>query len=383
MNSACPLFCCVLALTFFVRTGQGQTTAQSPTIPSKSKIEGLLLSNDPKSIAWGAHYAVLAGDQSLLPDLLSVAAKWQLTSESSGEDDSSARLTAAQLDERDSTAAILDDLIVMDASVPVTTLRSLAKDFPNFVAILLSRLPLEESQPLSLELYRSDIKNGYSLQYVSAALLAQAPPSGFVADLLSSIHVRARIFVTKPGVEVKQHLRGGSLGCVDVPHDQWPSFGIYTLSQYRIADALIVPLGGHPVYAVRSETIHYRNDACEMTGVPLVLGPEQKLGFLAQMLGIEPDRFGWKIEIQQNIEFNSDQQFFDAVHSFVALQQQQYKRTAAALFAKNLMTTSEQEKSLPQLDMYIEDQRGSDYTPIEKPSFLPSNVMWSLQSWNE
>lgn len=382
MNSVCHFFFCVLTLGF-LGIGQAQEPAQSPTIPSKSKIEGLLLSSDPKSVAWGAHYALRAGDQSLLPDLLSVAAKWQLISESSGEDDNSASLTAAQLDERDAMAAILDDLIVMDASVPITTLRSLAKDFPNFVAILLSRLPLEESQPLSLELYRSDIKNGHSLQYVSAALLAQAPPSGFVADLLSSIHVRARIFVTKPGVEVKQHLYGSGFGCVDSPRNQWPSFGIYTLSQDKIADAFIIPLGGHSIYAARSETTHYRNDACDITGVPLVLGPEQKLGFLAQMLGIEPDRFGWKIEIQQNIQFDSDQQFLAAVQSIVSLQQQQYKRTAAALFAKNLMTTSEQEKSLPQLDLYIEDQRGLDYSPIAEPTFLPPNVTWSLQSWNE
>ena len=49
-------------------------------------------------------------------------------------------------------AAVLDALIQMKAAVPADTLRNLASDFPNYVAILLSRLALGESQSLSFDL---------------------------------------------------------------------------------------------------------------------------------------------------------------------------------------------------------------------------------------
>lgn len=67
---------------------------------------------------------------------------------------------------------VVDALIQLNAPVPSATLRNLAPDFETAAAILLARMPMEESGPLSLELYRSPVKPDFTLQYVSAPTLS-------------------------------------------------------------------------------------------------------------------------------------------------------------------------------------------------------------------
>jgi hypothetical protein len=359
--------------------------AQNPLaagIPSGKKIEALLSSGDPRLVAWGAHYALASKDQTLIPHMLSLAEEWEPLPVPTEGDSSAAGLTSIQLDQRDALAAVLDTLIQLNAVVPASALRNLAGDFPNQVAIFLTRLPPEDSQALELEFYHSDPKTHgeRNLQYMGGALLAQAPPPGFAADVLSSIHGRATITITSPTFKAEALYRGGESGSCfpDDTHKDWPRFGVYELSEGKMQGGFVLIPGTDPVYALRSETNHYRGNRCENFTF-LVLGPEQRRSLIARMLAISQDDIEWKIETTDTIQFNSNEQFYRELQEFISAEQQKYRETASALVGKNLMTDSEQEESLPQLDLAFNDQRGPGYSPIPLPPSLPAHVTWPDQ----
>jgi hypothetical protein len=56
-------------------------------------------------------------------------------------------------------AAVVDTLIQMRVLVPAETLRSLAPDFGNVVAVLLSRMPISEAVPVAFDFYRAEVFN--------------------------------------------------------------------------------------------------------------------------------------------------------------------------------------------------------------------------------
>jgi hypothetical protein len=365
----------------FILIGVGACLAQEgapfPQPPSTDKIANLLSSGDPRLVAWGVHYALVAKDPRVIPNLIDVADRWEATLDSNiGEADS------AQTDQHDAMSAVLDAIIQLHGTVTTASLRNLAGNFPNQTAILLSRKPPDEAQSLSQEFYQGDAKTrgAHNLQYVSAVMLAQHPPPGFAADLFSSIHNRATITITKPGYSEAGTYGGGMGGScfVDDSHQDWPLFGIYQLSTDKIEGSIVLIAGPDPVYVGRSETRHGIADFCQNFTF-LVLGPEERRRFVARWLGMAPDDLDWETEATQTIVYRSDEQFYRELRKFIAHEQDKYRATGAALVAKNLMTVSEQEDSLPYLDLQFKDQRGSDARPIPAPASLPPHVSWPKQ----
>lgn len=119
------------------------------------------------------HHAVATKNQAVEPSLLSLADAWQAIGQSVPGPDHADRLTSEQFDQRDAMGAVLDALIQMQADVPASTLHNLAAVFPNYAAILLSRLPQGESQSLSLEFYRAEPKT-LSAQNLQCRVTAEA-----------------------------------------------------------------------------------------------------------------------------------------------------------------------------------------------------------------
>jgi len=364
---------CALVIFGFGLFAVGQKFADPPVPPTAVQIQAWLRSGDPQSVAWGAHYVLVTKNQALVSELLSLADTWQPFSPPKPDVAKRSSLTDNDVDRRDAMSAVLDALIQMDVSVPVETLRNLAPDFPNHVAVLLSRLPLEESETLSFDLYRSGVREGYGLQYVSAALLAQNPPAGFAAHLFSNIHNRATIFVIAPGAG---EIGGGTAGdcfqsTASSPRPRWPVFGTYTLSKENSRGSFLVVSGIDPIFALRSETTHYVGQAC---GSRVYLGAEERRRLLAQMLKISPEAIDWQTELRRSIQFSSEQQFASDLRRFIAAQEEKYRVTAATLVAKGLLTTAEQDDSLPWLDIHLSDARGPGYAAIPPPSPWPARV---------
>jgi hypothetical protein len=374
------LFPRLLGIGCLAVTLAAHSPAQVPStpagVPSENALDSWLLSGDPRLVAWGAHDALMARDPNLIPDLLSLASHWQpLSRQTPDPSTSPAGLSPEQTDERDAMAAVLDALIQMNVSVPADTLRTLAPDFGNDVAVLLSRMPAEQAGPLSYDLYRSPAEHGHGLQYVSAALLALHPVPGFAADLLANIKVRATIFAILPGSEQFGGGESGSCaGSSELPREDWPVTGQYALSKENGDAAVLLVAGTDPIYATREESTHYLDDRC---GSGVYLSPGERLRLIAEMLGISPEAIPWQTELMTNIEFQSLGQFDNALLAFVEEQQEKYRATLAALTARNLVTPSESQESLPQLELKLNDMRGEGATPIPNPPNLPSHVQWS------
>jgi len=362
---------CLAAMA--IPASAAQTPGESQELPSQDTLESWLLSGDPRLEAWGAHDALVSRNETLANDLLALANAWQpLPQQTPGSS-----LSPERQDQRDSMAAVLDALIQMEVPVPADTLRNLSPDFTNDVAILLARLPAEESGALSFELYRSPPEPAYALQYVSAALLALHPLPGFAADLLANLRVRAYVWVVLPGSQGGGIGRGGScLGFAETPHDGWPPIGQYALSKQKDDGASLVVGGVDPIYATRKEFAHFHGDGCEMSwGV--YLGPEERRRLISEMLGINPEALKWQTEPHTTIAFQTLPQFDAELLLFVEEQQENYRATTDTLVSRALMTPAEAEDSLPQLELHLMDMRGEGAEPIPKTSNLPPRVEWS------
>ncbi len=380
----------LLGVGYLAATFAASSFAQTPPVaalPSEKTIESWLLSGQPRLVAWGAHDTLLAGDKNLIPDLLTLAGRWQTLSRQRFDPtvpDASLPdgLFPEQADQRDAMAAVLDTLIQMRVPVPADTLRSLAPDFGNDVAVLLSRMPAVDAGPVSFSFYRSASEHSYGLQYVSAALLARHPVPGFAADLLARIKVEATVIATTPGSE--QYGGGRSDGACgpsfEIPRKGWPVTGQYRLSRRQRDGAVLLVAGVDPIYTTREQSTFYTGDACGMS-MYMYLDSDERLRLIAEMLNIPPDRFPWSTTPQTTISFQSLPQFYDELMSFVEKQQRQYLATVAALSDRSLLTPAEAEQALPELNLKLSDRRGEGSTPIPAPPNLPPHVEWNSEAF--
>src|SRR5580658_8152666 len=107
--------------------------AQAPSpaakLPPEKTVRSWLLSEEPRLVAWGAHYALVERNRRLIPDLLNLASRWQPLSQraSQGSSQRTSQQTSGGLDgsfniegqsseetdERDAMAAVVDALIQM------------------------------------------------------------------------------------------------------------------------------------------------------------------------------------------------------------------------------------------------------------------------------
>src|SRR5580658_5703162 len=364
--------------------GQAQAPSESNGSTANSSPGGWLGREEPKVVAWRVHDAMVAHDGGAIPELLSLASQWQPLSPQTYSDGSQwPRLSAQQEDERDAMTAVLDALIQLNAAVPAATLRNLAPDFQNAVAVMLAGMPIEESGPLSLEFYRTPTKANSTLQYVSAALLALHPRSGFAGKLLGDIKVRAAVVVILPGGPSEGFGSAGDcFGSSKPQHDGWPESGQYRLSGEMSDGASLLVAGAQPIYVSRVESSRYLGDTCDRLG-GLYLGAEQRRHFIAEMLCVASEAIAWKTDPRRDIEFESFQQFHGELLAFIDEQQQMYRATAKALVARGLLDPSEVSQSLPQMEVDLSDarwdgERPKDAEPISKDAIkLPARVVWA------
>ena len=354
-------FGCAAAL--LTPCGQAQVSSETETPSANSSPGGWLGKEDPKAVAWRAHDAMATHDGSAIPELVSLASRWQPLVPQPVSDDSGAReLTMMQKEERDAMTVVVDALIQLNAPVPAGALRKLAPDFQNGVAVILARMPAEQSGPLSQEFFRS-AEPRYTLQYVSAALLALHPPSGFAGKLLGDIRVQARVVAVLPGGPEIGFGSGGSCYRASEPErDDWPALGQYKLSMQVSDGASLLVGGAEPIYASRVESSQDLGSGCGKWG-GLYLGQEERRAFIAEMLGVAPEAIPWETDVQKNIEFTSMGQFAGELLAFIEEQQPMYRETAEALEARGLLTHSETQQSMPQIELSLDDERRVQQRP--------------------
>ncbi|HEX8816305.1 MAG TPA: hypothetical protein VF753_12460 [Terriglobales bacterium] len=362
-----------LAVLFLSLTLAVGSLAQTSTpVPSQKNLKTWLTNADPRMVAWGAYDAAAMHDRPSIPDLLTLAANWQGIS-TRDADGNPVPLSQQQKDQRDATAAVVDALIQLHADAPPDTLRVLAPNFGNEVAIMLSRMSAADAQPLALDFYHSS--KPAALQLVAAGLLALKPPSGFAADMLSNTTVRAAVYVLNPGMERSYGGSGGSCFTENAPpHDGWPPIGQYVLSTDKTNGNFIVVAGIEPVYARRDESTHYFGDSC-LSSFGVHLGSDERLHLIAEMLGVDPFSIPWNTAPETSIVFQSPEQYERTLLVFVHGEQEKYRATAMALAERGLLTPSEAEdlEALPKLQLQINDAR-KDPSPLPELASLPPRV---------
>jgi hypothetical protein len=355
-----------------------QTRPDVIASPAEKATREWLHSGEPRLVAWGAHDALVSRNPYLVPDLLAVASEWQLLSSQRPCDWACPELSPELKEQRLAMASVLDALIQMNVAVPVDSLRSLAPDFGNAVAVLLARLPGDESAALRLEFYRSRPGQAYGLQYVCAAVLAMHPNAEFAEDLLGNTMVEARIFVMLPDSEgIGIGSAGSWASSAEEPRENWPKIGQYKLSKEKTDGAFVVVGGIDPIYASREEASRYLGDGPRMA-IDVVLGPEERRRLIAELLGAKPEEIPWKTSAETTIRYETMEQFKIDLLAFVAEQEQKYRQTAEALEARDLLAGSEVLQSLPQLELKLVDVRGKDAEPFPKEMGLPDRVKWSM-----
>ncbi|MGB2665289.1 MAG: hypothetical protein WAK48_14885 [Candidatus Acidiferrum sp.] len=89
------LLCFGFILAATVAPGLAQIDPESDSSTSEKTIRGWLQSGEPRLAAWGAHDVLGKSDSNLIPDLLSLANRWQtLTSQIHSDESNSLRLSA-------------------------------------------------------------------------------------------------------------------------------------------------------------------------------------------------------------------------------------------------------------------------------------------------
>lgn len=341
-------YCGLMLACMAGRSVFAQQAAVAEKVPAESEIEGLIQSAEPREMAWGAHYAYLRESPKLDEELLAAAERWQPLVNSSGEETGRTAITPEQMDKRDGMAAVLDALIRLHVTVQAEILRGLAADFPNEVAVLLSRLSEDEFRDVAMEYFRKPPKDAYGLQYVSAALLAKSPPERFAGELLASVTVKADVFIQRPGepsigIGRSSGCCGGGIGSNE--RKDWPAFGSYHLTKAKSPRTFLLLSAPDPIYGVRSESTHYAHFVCG----DLSLTDEDRRRMLAYMLKVHIEDMGWEGSFSRTIFYRSPQQVNFELQSLIDEEQEKYRVTARQLVQEGLMTESEVEGSLPML----------------------------------
>jgi hypothetical protein len=353
----CKILLAVVVGSIAIRA-DGQTLPNSSPTLLPQEVETQLLSEEPSQRAWGARNAISIKNPALNATLLRVAAEC-------------GPISSGQVDKRDAMAAVLDALIQLNVTVPEKTLGNLVFDFPINVAILLSRLPPEESKALNLKLFRNPPVQ--DLQAVSAALLARNPPSGFAAELLRDIRIEADVLVLSPGTNGGSGSHSsGDCGpdFPEKPRTGWPEFGIYYLSE---TDAGIpVVSTSYTIYARRLITTHYTaHPGCKGIG----LSPEGRRRLIAYMLNLDPETMKFQLKASKTITFQSNAQFQSELNSYIAELRGQSRAIAIALAAKGLMTKAEEDEAIPELQLRLIDIRGDSAQALIEPKLPPRVIL--------
>jgi hypothetical protein len=402
----------LVCLSVRAQSQGGSSSPEHEARPTETTIRDELASGDPRQVAWGAHDVVAMQDRDLIPDLLDLAARWQPSPREPGGQLDMQRLTLPEQDREAAMAAVLDALIQMRVAVPAEAMLRVAPDFGNDVAVLLSRVPAEQSGALRMQFFQTNSSGANGLRVVSAELMAGHPEPGFAAELLTGTRVDAYVAVLSPGGG-DALVRGQAIGCGSGEgvwlRRGWPQIGMYILLRESTQEQDTADKPDKDTEpADKAAPDSAANGAQEGTNQPqartpepwkevLVSGPvermvatrrldtryseqdgvwlmdEDRLRLVAQMLGVSPEAIPWKLRASGTIVYESGEQYRDALLRWIESQQAMYRETSAALTERGAMTASEAGVAMPQMVLEVSDQRGmAELTPIQRAMHMGS-----------
>ena len=370
-------------LSFFVLTlltvfgSQAQALPEPSTYattPDHEIVLQWLHSPDPRIQAWAAHDILVCRFTDLIPDLQSLL-----------EHTTPATLSdAGRLSNFRTTLAILDTLIQLRATVSAATLARIEKLGYNAQPeelVLLSRLPWEEAESGISSFYKPDSSSRSDITRVAAQLLAQHPPKGFAAELLSTILVSARISVHDANSGIGWGVGSGSSSCCGgsgPDTNDWPEIGRYSFqdpprNQQALAENETLFLSApDPVYLVRTVSRRYYPTIC---GGFSPLNDAIRSHLVGTLLNGNPVSPFPEQPVALSILFQSREAYRAQVQAFVDAYLENFNRVSAALTVSGVLTEEESQAATLRINLSLQDVRIQPADDLPALAFPPP-IQW-------
>ena len=394
--------------------------SDSPASATPDEVYRWLLSSDPRMVAWGAYFAAQHNDMAMLPFLARLAENWQPMPSRTQPDGNYRPWTDAEADRLREMSAVLDAIIQMHGTVAPEAIERLAVDFDGQALTLFAYLPEPQRRTQAEAIYaqRQPQPEGWAdgtamnslgsldrsielamapnhpppqdsnvaqqkrftrqLLQMVARILANDPPPGFAASLLNETTVDLELSV---GGNDPNAGMGTGPGCGDslyiTPPKGWPASRTYVVEQQPQAEKregveVLIP-GAMTITTRRAMT----SSSCSTIGY---FSSYARIELLAQMLGVDGQHFGWRLDEYTQLPYTGDITFQQQAQAEIAKREEAFKTTAEALVAKGLATAAEAATARPQLYVGIRDARELNDPPLPAVSLtLPKvkEIVWS------
>ena len=261
-------------------------------------------------------------------------------------------------------SAVLDTLIQEKVQVPVTTIEAVAESFPAQAAILISRLPIDQSRETLGEWSMSKDGNRGTqvLARFATMMLANDPQSmraqksSLASRVVASSEEELRIVVESGPAEHK----GGaiSLLCTEDSFASettpgWPQVFSYGLVENDPATSTVafLDLGGDRIGFRRFQ--HIKRGTCGASEVEQ-LDPTTRHRLLAYWLGIQVDHMSWQPVENFEIEWKNNSAYQQQLGEIVETQRDKLQATVSALHSRGVLTESQTKVVMPKLLVTIQ-----------------------------
>jgi hypothetical protein len=376
---------------------------------SPEQIRDWLESGNSRLVAWGAYFASRSDDPAnddVYDTIMARRMSWWVAPSRNNhgvaDEDKSFQVS------REGMAAILDALIEKQVTVPALSVTPIITEFPAEALILASHLPPEEAAPLLEDWWekRHEIQpimtHPYSdpsvpYAFLTAMLLAKAPPPGFAASVLTESEERLSFWVLDNMFEAELNIKGGApAGCHErdppltlpaeadagIQRRQWPPQFRYHLqnSLSLKAGTLLVDVGGEQVN-YRRISIWTRPTPCYQ---PLVSN-DALHPILAEMLRMSDKTMPWPVHQDVIHLWKSNDAYLSALRKQIDSEESKFRAAIKALREKGYLTENEANTARPKLAVVVNDARarwsdsqGQDHSQPPLPTFVPHDPRISV-----
>ena len=247
----------------------------------------------------------------------------------------------------------------------------------------LSRIAPGEAQQTLRDLYFDSNYGSLVLKLVAADLLAQHPPAGFVASLLTGMTVHVSVLITSPGQpDFGVGTSGGS--CVsDKPpitsFAGWPPLYQYELflSPPNKGQNDFPVIGAPDPISARRKPGPQAPPNCGGPG----LEDDHRQKLIAQMLGVPSDKLGWHARDATAIRITSIADYNIFLPRLATAYVDRIRATNLALQEKGLLTPDEAATALPRVRFWIDDERPDRSTVMPVPPSSDNNIVYEKSDW--
>jgi len=336
----------IAALTMLAFLGPRSVCAQAGD-DIDPQVHNLLAAGSAANRAWGAYLAGTGDEQLAAPRLIELLKE---------------RGTPETEEDRFEVRAILDALVLLQASVDADVLLPHARRFSKMSVIIASQSDAQ-GDPVLLDILSRD---GSGLSWEAAAnLLTTSRCPGAAAHMLGRLQTEIRIHVVDPG-----RFGGGfgdtissGFGCggLDVPA-RFPPVAIYELFDEKVEGAVLLARGTRPIYFVRKERLGGKIGVGSRTRSRE--RDEHARSCLATLAGLEREELGLERRFDFTMEYVDDAGFLARVRDERESVLAAHDRLIEILERDGLLLDGEAETLSPVLTLSATDHRKSPPAPL-------------------